>query len=322
MNYLECFKKITPRINITYNCNMFSYCKYCYSKEELKKYKSDMTVENFNKIITWFKDGYDIKDVVFLGGESTFYDDLGKIGDILDKNNGGCFIFTNGCFSEEKLEILVKNDAFHTVVFHYEEEFLSNLKLRNIFLRNLEELSKLKNIVFRFNTGDPKFDFEDLIELSKKHNASIAYSFTSPSPNRKISYVKIEEMEKFVPRLKEFIKSAYENNVELINKRPLPLCIFDNKDIDVIKKIGGVRCICCIGSVCVNPDLSMYAAPTLMPIKASPVKNKEDLIEKVNLLEKEVERLKWKIPSISECASCKYWKKRECQGGCTVYKLI
>lgn len=322
MKYLKCFKGITPRINITYKCNMFSYCKYCYSKEELKEFKDDMTVKNFNDVISWFKDAYDIDDVVFLGGEITFHTELEKIGNILNKKKVGCFIFTNGCFNKEKLDILKKINAFHTIIFHYEEKFLSNKKLRKIFLRNLEELSKLKNIMFRFNTGDPNFNFKDLIDLSKKYNASIAYSFTSPTLNREINYVKISDMKKFIPCLKEFIKVAYENNIELLNKRPLPLCIFDEKDVNMVKEMGGVRSVCCVGSVCVNPDLSLYAAPTLMPIKTNPVKNKEDLIKKVNLLKGEIEKLKWQVPTIPKCISCKHWKKHECQGGCTVYKLI
>jgi len=66
----------------------------------------------------------------------------------------------------------------------------------------------------------------------------------------------------------------------------------------------------------------MYDAPTLMPIKTNPVKNKEDLIKKVSLLKGEIEKLKWQIPTIPKCISCKHWKKHECQGGCTVYKLI
>jgi organic radical activating enzyme len=321
IEYLKCFKRVTPRINITYKCNMFSYCKYCYSKEELKRYKDDMTVQDFKNIIRWFKEAYNIDDVVFLGGESTFHPELEKFGKVLDSENIGCFIFTNGCFNNEKLEIIKKIKAFHTVFFHYEQEFLDNPNLRKIFLRNLDELSKNKKIVFRYNTGNPDFDFQELIALSKKYNAYIAYSFTSPSVNRKIDYVKITDMKKYIPRLLEFIKTAHENGIELLDKRPLPLCVFDEKDIDMVKKIGGVRCVCCVGSVCVNPDLSLIAAPTLTTIRTSPVENKKDLEEKVEFLQQAVEKLKWDNPTITECVDCKHWKNHECQGGCTTYKL-
>ena len=97
VDYLKYVKKITPRLNITYKCNMFSYCKYCYSKEELKKYKSDMTVEGFKKIITWFKEAYKIDDVVLLGGESTIHSEIDKIGAVLNSKKVGCYLFTNGC---------------------------------------------------------------------------------------------------------------------------------------------------------------------------------------------------------------------------------
>jgi hypothetical protein len=321
MEYLKCFKRVTPRINITYKCNMFSYCKYCYSKEELKKYKDDMTIKDFKNIIKWFKEGYKIDEVVFLGGESTFHEEIEKFGQVLKQEKIGCFIFTNGCFNEDKLDIIKKIDAFHTVFFHFEQEFLDTPKFRKIFLRNLKGLSKYKNIVFRFNTGDPFFDFKELIDLSKKYNASIAYSFTSPSVNRKIDYVDITDMKKYIPRLLEFIKTAHENNIELLDKRPLPICVFDEKDIDMVKKNGGVRCVCCVGSVCVNPDLSLIAAPTLTNIKTSPVTDVKNLKEKVDFLQKEVEKLKWEKPTKPECINCNHWKNHDCQGGCTTYKL-
>ncbi len=301
---------------------MFSYCKYCYAQEELKNFKKDMTINDFKKIIKWFKQVYKIDNVVFLGGESTTHPKLEKFGKVLDDEKIGCFIFTNGCFDKEKLEIINKIKAFHTVFFHYEPEFLKNPKLREKFLRNLCELSKTKSIVFRYNTGDPDFDFKELIDLSKKYNASIAYSFTSPSLNKSIEYVKISDMKKFAPQLLKFIKAAEINHIGLLNKRPLPLCIFSEKEIDYVKKIGGVRAVCCVGSVCINPDLSLIAAPTLTTIKKSPPKNKMDLFEKVEYLQKKINEKKWNAPTIPECINCKYFKNHECQGACTVYKFV
>lgn len=321
IKYLKCFNRVTPRINITYKCNMFSYCKYCYSKEELKTYKKDMTVEDFKKIITWFKEIYHIDDVVFLGGESTTHAKLEEIGEVLNTESIGCFLFTNGCFTEDKREIIKKIKAFHTVFFHYEPEFLNNPKLRKIFLKNLDELSKKKSILFRFNTNNPDFDFKELIELSKKYNAQIAYSFTSPSVNREIDYVKIADMKRYIPQLKRFIKAAEKNHIELLDKRPLPLCIFDEHDVEMVKKIGGVRCVCCVGSVCVNPDLSLIAAPTLTTIKTDPPENKEELYKKVEQLQEKVNQLKWQTPTIQKCVTCKHWKNHDCQGGCTTYKF-
>ena len=49
---------------------------------------------------------------------------------------------------------------------------------------------------------------------------------------------------------------------------------------------------------------------------------KQDLIEKVEILQKKVDDIKWKIPTISECVNCEYWQKHECQGGCSVYKFV
>jgi hypothetical protein len=59
-----------------------------------------------------------------------------------------------------------------------------------------------------------------------------------------------------------------------------------------------------------------------MNIKTDPVKDKEDLAKKVDFLQEEVEKLKWQVPTITECVNCEHWKNKECQGGCTVYKLV
>jgi len=297
MKYLSCLEEFSPRFNITYKCQMFLYCKYCYAKEELKKFKDDMTIDDFSNMIKWFNEEYGLKNVVFIGGESTIHPELEEFSNILTKNQIGGYLFTNGCFNQKTLDIIMRSKSFHTIVFHYEPSFFSNPKLKKLFLKNLDELSKLKNIIFRYNTGSPEFDYDELINLSKRYNASIAYSFTSPSLNRKIDYVKIEGMKKFVPQLIRFLKDAEKNGVEVVDKRPLPYCIFDEEELKFIKKIEGIRTVCCKGSVCVNPDLSLIAAPTLTTIKTTPVKSKNDLIEKVNELSKKVENLKWKHPT-------------------------
>jgi len=322
MEYLKCFNKVTPRINITYKCNMFSYCKYCYSKEELKKYPNDMKIKDFLRLIQWFKEAYQIENVVFLGGESISHPEFKKFGEILNSENVGCFLFTNGCFSKEKLEIIKNINAFHTVFLHFEPAFLNNKLLRKKFLKNLEELTKVKKIVFRYNTGDPKFDFSELIELSKKYNASIAYSFTSPTINRDIEYVKLNNLKKYVPQLIKFLEETEKNGIDVLDKRPLPLCIFDQDELNKYLKNGMIRSDCCFGSVCVNPDLSLIASPTLTNIITSPPENKNDLIKKVNLLQNKVDNLKWNTPTILKCKNCSRWKNHECQGGCTVYKVV
>ena len=72
----------------------------------------------------------------------------------------------------------------------------------------------------------------------------------------------------------------------------------------------------------VNPDSSLIAAPTLTSIIKTPPIDKEDLVKKVNELQKTVNDLKWNNLTKPECIDCKYWKDQECQGGCTVYKLL
>lgn len=322
MKYSSCFQELTPRINITYKCPLFAFCDYCYSKKELEQYPNDMTVENFSKIITWFRDAFNIKNVVFLGGELTTHPELEKFSEILTEKQVGGFFFTNGCFNKEKQKILKNSQSFHTIIFHYEPIFFTKPILRNLFFNNLDEISRGKAIIFRFNTGSPLFNFQEPIDLSMKYNASIAYSFTSPTlNNRKTDYVKIEEMKEFVPQLIRFIKVAAENGIEIFNKRPLPLCIFNDKQLKIMKNVGGLRATCCVGSVAVNPDLSLIAAPTLTTIKTPPVKDKNDLIQKVNDLSNKIEKLKWEQPSIKKCLNCKFWERKECQGACTVYKM-
>ena len=321
MKYLRLFDKITPRINITYKCNMFSYCSYCYSKEELKKYKSDIKLEDFERIISMFKQAYEIQDIVFLGGETTMHPAIGQMGEILKKQSVGSYMFTNGCFNKDKLNIIKNSSAFHTIIFHYEKTFLNNDALRKKFLKNLSELSKNKNIILKFNTGEINFEYSELIHLATQFNASIAYSLTSPTLNRDIDYVPMKYMRKYVPRLIQFIEEAHENNIEVFAKRPLPLCIFNQNEKELLNSVGGLRCICCIGSICINPNLSLIASPTLTELQSQPVTDLKDLIRKVETLSKKVEDLKWNSPTTTACNECDYWKNRQCQGGCTVYKM-
>ncbi|RLF39154.1 MAG: hypothetical protein DRN12_07355 [Thermoplasmata archaeon] len=323
MSYLESLGRFSPRINITYRCQLFSFCEYCYAKNELRNYPNDMRIEDFSKIITWFKDLFSIKIVTFLGGESTVHPQLASFFEILRERNINSFLFTNGCFDESKRKIILDSPSVTTMIFHYEPSFLREKSLRNKFFDNLEKLSKSKEIVFRFNTSNPSFEFKELIELSDRYNASIAYSFTSPSLNNPGNYyVRIEEMKRFVPQLIKFIETAYSQGIKVFSKRPLPLCIFSEDELSLMKEKSGLRSICCIGSITVNPDLSLIPAPTLTTIKTDPIKSKKDLADRVKELSEKVERLKWAELSIEKCGECKFFKNRECQGACTAYKLI
>ena len=321
MNYRNSLSILSPRINITYKCFLTSYCKYCYAKKELDKYKDDMTIEDFSKIIKWFKEAFKIKNIVLLGGESTVHPDLKIFSDLLNDYKINSFLFTNGCFNKDIQKIIKNSASFKTIIFHYEQSFFTNLKLKSLFLNNLKELTG-KKIIFRYNINTPKFNFKNLIELSNKYNASIAYSFTTPTLNNHVEYFELKKIRELVFQLIDFIKEASENNIEIFNKRPLPLCIFNKEQMEYIKNNSYLRLICCENSISVNPDLSLYAAPTLTSIKTSPVKDKEDLIQKFKHLTQYIEKVKWEYPSLPDCKKCKFWIKKECQGGCTVYKLL
>ena len=189
MRYWESLGEFSPRINITYRCQLFSYCEYCYARDELRNYPNDMDIQDFSNIIGWFKELFGIRSVTFLGGECTVHPDLKSFLRVLDEEDTSCFLFTNGCFNDEVEEVIENSSSLAAVIFHYEPSFLRENILRDRFLRNLRRLSRNKEIIFRFNTGEPFFEFKELVELSEKYNASIAYSLTSPSLNKPNKYV-------------------------------------------------------------------------------------------------------------------------------------
>lgn len=314
--------KFNPQFNITYVCDMYNVCSYCYAQKFVKKIrKKNMDAEDFDKFLGWLKT-LNVKDVVLIGGEPTLHPRLGDFLNILEKHKLRCRVFTNGFSNKRAIELLCGNRYVHEIFFHYDDTYLaSNKSKRGRFFENLAYCMQWgKKIFLRYNINESHFDFKGVIETAKKYRAHIGYSISAPSYGHR-SYIPIKKCRDFVPQLRNFVISAKMEKIKLRLARPLPLCLFPESELPFWQEYADLMAVCePINDVTINPDMTAQLCSVLFSTRdEKPVTSKDELLYAFERLKNIGRELK-ETPSIEECISCKYFAG-QCQGGCLSYKV-
>ena len=164
------FKKIY--IEITNKCNL--NCSFC---SEIKRQKKEMTVNDFEIIISKIKD---YTDYIYLHvkGEPLLHSKLDEILTVCDNNKIFVNITTNGTLLKERKEILLKHKCIRQINVSLHSENNKNDYFEEVF-DTCKELSTKMFINYRLWTlKDDKFDKEStkIVNKIKKHyNLSTIY---------------------------------------------------------------------------------------------------------------------------------------------------
>ncbi len=302
---------------ITYNCNL--NCSYCYAKG--LKYEQ-MDINSFNKALDWFeKQG--IRNISLIGGEPTLHPDFEEMLDIIERRNFRTVLFTNGLMSA-KVADKINPKIVSSIIMNYNVPESYSEKQKELLDENIKVLrKKISRVTLSFNIDSDKTPYKYLVDACLKYNISrIRFSIATPNICYSNKYFDLNSIKNMIPNLLKFVKLARKNNIKLVLARPLPLCVFDRKEKEFLKKNNLLMSTCAIskGVFVINPDLSVFPCTTLQ-IKGPHISTLKNRFELIKYYAKTIDDLKWNHYIFPECKMCIYRLRKKCSAVCLSYKL-
>lgn len=322
------------KVSINNSCN--SKCPYCFAGTMGIDNKTNMSLEDFKKILNWLILNND-HELTLLGGEPTIHPDFEKMLDIISvyKSTYGLhlFLLTNGVFigkyadklpEDTTMLINVNNDKILNP-YQYNEMINSLNILKSLgFLRN--EINEKGEIDCRTALGcnihyelDDYSYFWDLVDRFnvKKLRVSVASPQNNSFLNNRDSYFKTMK-----PLFIEFVQNAFDRKCEInLDCSLIPPCYYTPEELYLISKVassnmrelGGclsatwqilpnMQTSCCFG----DKEFENSKTSKVLELTSKEIgefyKNRRISMQKNNYLEK--------------CKNCLLKKNEICYGGC------
>jgi MoaA/NifB/PqqE/SkfB family radical SAM enzyme len=301
-------------ISLTSNCNMT--CDYCYANNQPK---AELSVEDFRQILDWLEEISDFKEVYLVGGEPTMVPHLKELLEDVSARNWSATVYTNGAFGSKQRLLLKEHPSVARIAFHYEKAFFTTSKnMKETFLRNISELSSVKECSLLFVISEPNFDYSEPLALAEKEGLSLTWVFATPTSGN-TPYVGLKTMREAGARVQKFLIEAKKKNIVVSPDLPVPLCIFTEDFLnDYQEYFSLVRK--CKPFVYFQADMSTQSC-TVMPCNSSKAPNSANSLRNtIEFYRNKDQALKQKV-SFPECVNCKYHLNGTCQGGCMTYKI-
>jgi len=305
------------RIAITSRCN--NSCAYCASGKADRETGSDMKVGDFRKVLVWLKK-QNIRKILLTGGEPFIHKDIKGILESCEELNFNTHILTNGLLITPELKEYIKDKAVWLVLNVNLDESYYVLK------RNMPGMEE-KIVMLRHNFRKKSEPYALLFKMAKEYSVPIRFGFTVPSRQVDNEYFTLEDMVTYKQQLMDFVKLSRLNLVKAHFSRPLPRCIFNEKEWVYLKKFSGAKSRCLIGAsgnyvsrAIVNPDLSVDVCYASLS-KANSIFDFKELKDLSRYFKDKIDTLREK-PLIDKCNNCRHYKYSSCQGGCLIYKNV
>lgn len=303
---------------LTHKCNL--NCDYCYEKD-VQSRDREISIDNFNKIITWLKKN-NKKKIILLGGEPTQHGEFKEILNICKKNSMDIRILTNMMFDDSVLRLINEyNGCVLQANINHPSTYKDNMY--NIVYYNIKKMYKRVGIILRYNIYSGNEDYRPIINLAKETNSHIRFSLINSPLKCEIS---LKQRQAYLrqmhskDKISNFIDACDKVGVFAFFARPVPKCIFSKDELRRYKK-NGIKFKCYVGRdgdyaarLNVNPDLTIRACYGV-PICGPAIDSFKDYKELSQYYKDDFIQLR-RIPAVPECISCKEFIADVCQGGC------
>ncbi|MBN2619366.1 MAG: radical SAM protein [Spirochaetales bacterium] len=313
-------------ISPSYRCNLD--CAYCFSKDMLKKFNEDMTIENYKLYIKKLKKDFDVQEIGFFGGEPTYFPKLIEFIEEAENEALYCNLASNGIIDSKTWGDIVARNSIRMITLHIEDDdFYREKKIIETLLSNISSALKLgRQIIFRFNISKENIDWNFLkkyIDLVPKFRFSFALPF--PSVRGDNTFIELNDMGKYGATIISMIDYISHNcsNYEIVLAKPIPLCVFTEYEYDQILNNIKYKNICEIdknnntNNLMINPDGSYQPCVALNSDKFiyNDFLKTESLSSNYHL---NINRV-LKTPIMEKCNLCYLFTIGACQGACYAY---
>lgn len=322
-----------PNIMVTYRCNL--HCPYCFANEFVNLSSTDMTLEAFDKAISFLtKSGPTCLGLI--GGEPTLHP---QFGDILKRiiNNPyitEATIYTNGILIDKYIKLLV-HPKFRILV-----NWNSNVQIgEQTFMRiqdNVDTLMFEYHMKDRINLGlnlyDKDMDYSYMLKLLKRYDLHrLRISLTVPNFEEGL---RVDVMEYFKNN-KDFLLRFFKD-MDSIQVLPYydcnkpPYCIWTDEEREwlesYVKKypvsestlIGNKSF--CYPVVDILPTLQAVRCFGMSDFDKVNIDDFENVADIASYFLNKVDACAYKISAHESCKACYQRITRHCTAGCIGFK--
>lgn len=320
-----------PNIFLTGKCNL--KCPYCFADDFVNKDCSEISLENFNKVVDFLKKEGPAR-VGLIGGEPLLYPHLNEVLETLknDEKIEGVTVYTNGIaldkyienLSHSKIALLINCNSPDNIGSNYE-------KLKH----NIELVRDAKiNFTLGINLYSESMNYSyifDLLKLADKKELRFSPSLSNEQKEETEDI--LDSFKKIKPLIMSFFKDCLENKVvPYYDCNSLPDCIFDIEDIKIMVKLSKLAdefkiafcpirsCRTCTPVLDIFPDLTVGRCFGLAKYYRVPLSNFKCVSNIEKYFFNEVDMFA-RLSFISKkCPDCKLRLLSKC-GVCFSYKL-
>ncbi len=318
-----CFFETPPIIALSYECDRD--CFYCSAKGLKELRPGKIKTSEFNALLDWLA-CQGIYMAGLSGGEPTLHPKFNELIKLASKKGFSLEIATNNLFGENKRKAF-EYGSIKSIAVHFDEPRFYSPKELGLFYQNLDFLSELPvSLGLAHNIFSEKTSHDHIFEACQKYGIKKAsMSIVTPGVLKQNYFVKIGEIDSLFQKIVSFAEQADGAGIEFELNNVLPRCAFSEAHLECLEAKGLIKSKCLVHSekfnplIVIQPDLSANAC-SRTGINRKNVFEFKSLRELKESMESEFEELRAE-PLLEKCLDCKHWKK-ECQGGCLVYKDV
>ncbi len=323
-----------PNIMLTYRCNL--HCSYCFANEFVNKDKTDITIENFMKAVSFLAESGQ-PNLGLIGGEPTLHPGFKLIMDLLAHHPGikRISVFTNGLLLDRFIPQLI-HPKVKVILVNCNSPLVIGEKPYNIMRQNLDLLlshEDVKNtLTLGINLYSNDMDYSYIIDLLQRYDMHrLRISLTVPDFS---SCGEMEVLQYFAQR-KDFLMEFFHRMDDIgvlpyydCNKPPYCIWTDDEKrwlEAFVSKHPGKNDNIISYRSNCdpvvdILPNLQAvrcFGMSDFTKVSISDFHSYQDL---VNYFVNEIDACAYKLSSSDDCKDCYRRKTKQCVQGCMGFK--
>ena len=319
-------------IMLTERCNL--KCPYCFADEFVNKENTNISLENFSKALMFAMSGKHFSGRIgLIGGEPTLHPQFREILQILQEEERvtNAVIFTNGIRMDETFDI-TKEDKY-TVLINLnspddigKDSFEKIQENTDIFVNRL---NKRRFLTVGLNLYKPDMDcsfYKEFLRRFDVHTARL--SITVPNHSQSSGFERFYEMKRLAYDL--YVDLLYDGREVIFDCNMPPYCVWTEEEMKKISLIqsgqfAGRRgftlgCSECHPVIDILPDLTAvrcFGMSDSTKVKLSDFKTVDQLYK---YYMKTADSRMVKIPSLTKCGTCTYFRKKQCYGGCLASK--
>ncbi|MCD7780471.1 MAG: radical SAM protein [Candidatus Gastranaerophilales bacterium] len=319
-------------IFLTKKCNL--KCPYCFADEFVNKANEEITLENFNKALDFFKASR-VNHVGLIGGEPTLHSHFKEIIDILNKDNmiNSYTIYTNGLEIDKYMEDILNEKAGMLVNCNPPYD-IGTARYKNL-KENIAVLTEKKKDKFTLgiNLYSKDMDYSyifDLLKITGHHH--VRFSTALPNIAKEKTHNILDSFKEMKPLIFGFFADCLKNEIVPNNDcNSFPDCIYTPEDKKLLLNLSVLAnkynmgigtlgtCHTCSPVIDILPDLMAvrcFGLSTYMKKSITEFKNLEnlnlyfynkiDLFARLSYVNKECEDCKMRL--LDKCGVCFTYK--------------